>query len=524
MTLTRFYPSETRSSDVYNTGLPASFAVKLRTAADATAPEESLTLEQIQIDVTPDSNEAIVPGSFAAEYGGKHYFDRQGQLYYDIDRVTGAGIFAGTFDYSTGFATLTNWIGGAANSGLLKSLLTDVNYAPVDQVVFRIAVAPVKVGSLSIRAVPEDGGGQITASAASDGAILSAEMDGYIEYETGVVNIRFGAWVTAAGNEGEWWYSAGAVVNGQIFKPRHVFADTIFYNAVSQVNLPLSAEILGLNPVRLPSDGRVPIYAPGDVVVVLNDQETTGTYSNGTQLDLGRVRLAKVQVRDSGNNKILESAYNVNLDTGIIDWVDLAGISQPLTITDRIEDMAVISDVQITGELALSQPLSHDFPLIGTLVANAIIYGDLFARTSIPFDQKTWTDEWSDQLIGSDTVAQYNNSGFPIDTDNASTIQEDWVIIFTSATLFNVIGRNVGQIATGNTSSNTAPINPNTLAPYFTIPSEGWGSGWSAGNVLRFKTFACNVPAWLIEAISQGPETDPDYSFCLEFRGDIDTP
>jgi hypothetical protein len=259
-------------------------------------------------------------------------------------------------------------------------------------------------------------------------------------------------------------------------------------------------------------------------VVVLNDQTTTGTFTSLGTTDLGRVRLAKAIVRDYGGNPLDVAKYSINLDTGIITWGDLSGVSQPLTIVDRIEDMAVLTDVQITGQLALSQPLSHDFPLNGTLVANAVIWGTLYARTSIPFDQQTWTNVWSDTLIGSSVSAQYNNTSYPIQVDNLSAIQERWVIVFTSSTVFNVTGEHVGQIVTGgNTSTDTAPINPNTGLPYFTIPYQGWGSGWSSGNVLRFNTYAANAPAWVIQAIGQGEATDDDYTFCLEVRGDIDT-
>jgi hypothetical protein len=156
-------------------------------------------------------------------------------------------------------------------------------------------------------------------------------------------------------------------------------------------------------------------------------------------------------------------------------------------------------------------------------VSNAVINGTIYARTSVPFDQQTWTNVWTDSATGSTVAAQYNNSQFPIVVDNNSAIQERWALIFTSASLFNVIGEHVGQIVTGaNTNTNTAPINPNTLLPYFTIPSGGWGSGWSAGNVLRFNTYAANAPVWIIQSIGQGAATDPDFTFCIEARGDID--
>ncbi|MDO8940911.1 MAG: hypothetical protein Q7U98_17285 [Methylicorpusculum sp.] len=507
------------------TGIPAAFAVQYRTAAAGSSVEETLTLTSLELDLTPDYAETIVAGSTLFDFGGRTYIDRLGQVYYGVDRANGAATLAGTIDYTTGNVTLTNWVPGASPTVTLRALVTTMNFEPVQQAVFRTPAAPVKVQSFAVRAVPADGGGQITATSGPDGTIQTADIYGYIEYETGVVNLTFGQWVTAAGNEAEPWYDATAVFAGQIFKPRHVFADTIIFNAVSYTYLPLSATILGLDPVRLPADGRVPVYAPGDVLVILHDQTTTGTFTSGGTTNLGRVRLAKLQVRDAGGNPLDTNKYTANLDTGIITWGNLAGVSQPLTITDRIEDMAVCTDVQINGTLTLSQPITHVFPANETLVANAIIFGDLYARTSIPFDQQTWTNVWSDTVIGSSVAAQYNNTQYPIQVDNASCIQEKWALIFTSSTTLNVIGQNVGQILTGvSIAANIAPINPNTGQPYFTIYKDGFGAGWASGNVLRFNTFGANAPTWIIQAIAQGPATDDDFTFCLEFRGDIDTP
>lgn len=500
--------------------------VKYRQSAEFTSATEIQALTSITIDLTPGYAETIVQGSVRFSLGTRTYVDRMGQLYYNIDPATGAGTFGGTIDYSTGKASITAWSAGASNAVTLHSLLTTQNFTPVDQAVFRTPVAPIKVGVFSVRAVPVDGGGQISATSDNTGTIATADMDGHIDYETGVANIRFGAWITAAGHENDSWYNATAVrADGKIFKPRHVLADTIIFNAVAYTYLPLSSAILGLDPVRLPADGRVPIYAPGDVVVVLNDQTTIATVTSGSTTNVGRGRLAKLTVRDAAGQPLPVDKYSADLDTGIVTWGSMAGVSQPLTLVDRIEDMAVVTDVQINGTLSLSQALTHHFPVNGTLVSNAIIYGTLYARTSIPFDQQTWTNVWSDTVIGQSVAAQYNNTQYPIEVDNASCIQERWAIIFTSATAFNVIGEHVGQIVTGgSTTTVTAPINPNTNLPYFTIPAAGWGSGWAAGNVLRFNTYSANAPCWIIQAIGQGEASSTDYTFCLEWRGDIDTP
>jgi hypothetical protein len=512
------------SNKTATTTVPAAFTVTYRIVAAGSSASETFTLSQAELDLTPGYAETIVSGSALFNFSGRQYVDRNGQLYYNIDRQTGSGTLGGTIDYSSGNCVLTSWASGQSAAVGLLALVTTMNFSPVEFAVMRTPAAPVKVGVFQIRATKADGG-LITATANAQGHFLTADMDGFIEYETGVIRVRFGQLVTAAGNESQPWYDPTQVSGGQIFKPGYVLADTIFYNAVSYSYLPLSKDILGLDPVRLPADGRVPIYAPGDVVVVLNDQVTVGTYSNGNTTNLGRVRIAKLTVRDSANQPIAADKYDANLDTGVITWLNLSGVSQPLKITDRIEDMAVLNDVQITGQLGLSQPLTHAFPLNGTLVANAVIYGTLYARTSIPFDQQTWTNVWSDTLIGSSVAAQYNYVQYPIQVDNASCLQERWLVLFTSATLFNLIGEHVGQIVTGaSIGTNLAPINPNTGTPYFTLLAAGWGSGWASGNALRFNTYGANAPTWIIEAIAQGPATSTDYTFCLEVRGDIDTP
>jgi hypothetical protein len=81
--------------------------------------------------------------------------------------------------------------------------------------------------------------------------------------------VRFGTVVTAAGNESEPWFDAENVrQDGKIFRPEPVAASSLRYSAVAYSYLPLDADLLGIDPVRLPSDGRVPIFRPGGFAVV----------------------------------------------------------------------------------------------------------------------------------------------------------------------------------------------------------------------------------------------------------------
>jgi hypothetical protein len=73
-----------------------------------------------------------------------------------------------------------------------------------------------------------------------------------------------------------------------------------------------------------------------------------------------------------------------------------------------------------------------------------------------------------------------------------------------------------------STNAEISPLNPQTGAPYFTIPALGWGGGWSAGNVLRFNTAACGAPAWVVRTVLPGPATVASDSATIAFRADVD--
>jgi len=507
------------SMPVDDTGL---VKVRYRAAGTSNAVTDGFTASALALDLTPSFAENIVPGSINFTLGGKTYFDRLGSLYYDLNPVTGAATLAGSINYSTGAATLSAWVPTAANTIGLKSLLTSFDGTPVDEVTFRVPASPVRPSSLQVLATRLTGG-TINVTADNNGIITGTDVTGTIDYETGVVRVRFGAWVTAAGNESQIWYDANAVVSGQIFKPVPVYADTIKYNAVAYSYLPLDADIIGLDPVRLPQDGRVPIFRAGDFAVV-GHTGVVGpiTVSNGQVINCGRVRLSRVRVLNA-NNVVITSGYTTDLEAGTLTFTNVSGYAQPVTIEHRIEDMAQVSDVQISGRLTFTRQIGHDYP-VGSYISSALVAGDLRAYVSKLFDQATWNGTFADALSGSAATATYNDVLAPIAVTNAGAITERWAIQFSSATSFNVIGEHVGVIAGGNTATDTAPTNPATGKPYFTLAAIGWGSGWAAGNVLRFNTIGSLFPVWVVRTIQQGPETVTNDSFTLLIRGDVDRP
>lgn len=503
--------------------------VTYRNNNSAQAQNATLTAQSLRIDVTPGFAEAILEGSMRFTLGGSTYVDRQGLLYRDPDPATGAGIQAGTIDYSNGLAVLADWAAGQAAQPALQALATSFSAQSVDAVTFRTPGAPVAPGSLYISANTATGR-RIEATADGDGYFTTTDMDGRVNYQTGVVTVRFGRLVTAAGNEAQTWYDAEAVgEDGKIWRPLSVVADTIRFHCVVFSYLPLDADIIGLDPVRLPSDGRVPFLRKGNTVVVHSTRKAAFPMgvTAGQQLSTGRIRLAHAHVEDKDGKLLPQALYSVNLDSGVVTLaspLNLTGYAEPLYVVHRIEDMSLVSDVEISGVLRLTKPLSHAYDPADTYVSSALIIGDLWARYTGLFDQKSWTNVWSDYLIGDQSTAQYNDTDYPIQVTNRATLQERWAIIFNSPTNFVLVGEHVGQIAVGDVNTDLAPINPNNGQPYFRLDHRGWGAGWSSGNVVRFTTQAAAYPLWVIRTILQSVSAYESDKYELYGRGNINTP
>lgn len=504
-------------------------AVTVTAAADTVEgwlPEtDQVAAPALQIDLCPTTTHAIVPGSVAFTLGGANYYDdAAGNLYRNRSTSTGVGTLAGEINYNTGVATITAY--GAMGSTLLtlNSLLTrDGGFTP-ESFVFRTPGAPVRDGSLSVRATTPEGA-LLTAISANTGAVTDAGIEGHIDTQTGVVRLRFGELVPAEGNENEPWFSASAVQNGMIWRPQGVLPETALYNCVIFSFLPLDSELLGIEPIRLPLDGRVPIFKAGNVAVVHHtaDELLPDNLTAGQTVTLSRERLALCDLRDQQGTLVDESHYSLDLAAGTVTFatpLDLSAYEQPLVAAHRIEDMVLISEAQINGMIRTVGPLTHAYPAGQTQISTALIFGDLAARIVRAYTQKTWDNIWRDQRFGDDSTAKYNDLIYPIELTNKGSIAQRWAIVFTSATAFNVVSERMGVIASGTTASDVAPINPATGVPYFRIDYRGWGGGWATNNVLRFDTSAANAPMWIARTTMQGPVEEPTDDFIIQIRGD----
>ena len=508
-----------------------------------TAANDTLTVSTLQLPLPKDPGESLVAHSARFTVGGTTYVERYRSLYRALNPATGTGTLAGSLDYGNGVAVLTWWAGNVAPAQTLSTLMTQWQVNITDETSFRVAIAPVRTGSVSVIAVPLLAGAPaINVTADTLGVFYQAGVcDGTVDYQSGVARIRWGGWVKDADltpeEKQEVWYDENAVIEidgvDQIFKPRPVYADTVKYNAVGYSYLPLSADIIGLDPVRLPSDGRVPCLQKGDVVLITHStSHTVNTPQAGGTVDTELLGVARARVYDSLGAAVPSSRYSLAQDTGIVTWanpLDLEGYAGPYAVKAWIEDAALVTDVDLSGLVTLNLPLTHDYP-IGALVSSALMHGDLYASVGVMFAQQAWTSVWSDERIGNPILAQYNDLLYPVQLTNAASWRERWCLLFTSSTSFRVIGEALGDITNDlggagyhDIDHDLAPINPLTNTPYFTLDQRGWGSGWVSGNVLRINlTAPANFPFWLAMSVQPSQPTEGQDQFRLLLRGGID--
>lgn len=501
----RWKQDGTTALEAYDTSTDITFAYTVSADPD-TARTKTIPIPGLKIALIPGSPRPIIPGSVLFSFAGKLYRDRAGSIITDWSPVTDAGTNAGSIDYSTGIVELNEW---AASQNLttpatILSCLTWRGERTSYYSKFRTAGAPLRQASLILNAITESGE-QVSVQAATDGSLThSAITTGSVDTETGIVTI-------------EW--------------AEPIFPTSLKYSAVAFKYLPLDPELLGLDPTRLPSDGRVPIFLPGDVGVFSHTIETeVASPTAGGTLTFTRDHQAEVWVKGANGLTLDLASYTVDREAGVLTWADplnlvdeqSQAVTTPLTVYDRVEDMVLITDVQVSGLVGFNAQLSQDYPAGEATLSSAVLHGDLRARVYNLFHQASWTGTWSDDRIGNDTTAKYNEIAYPIEITNQGSIQERWLIRFTSSTSFEVVGETVGVVGTGNISADVAIANPATGAPYFTIRADGWGAGWNAGNCLRFNSDGAQAPFWIARTILSGPATATEDSFATQNRGDAD--
>lgn len=509
--------------DVAATGAAsASFS----TAASAASPLTG-TMDNIRLKTPITSGYSLAGASFGV--GADRYVSKaNGEIQRNPSATTGIGSTVGAMVPATGEITLAAWPAGAScDVSNWRAMAgapvngADTPYSTYTST-FRIATAPIRPGSFSVQGQLQDGTA-FNYTADTDGFINQAYIKGAINYQTGVVQL-VGVTATAGGVAEKVDLSFLGIAGVASEYLALIRQETLRYNAVAFTYLPLNADLLGIDAVRLPSDGRVPIFRAGGLAVLGEAKTTAPTnVSNGQTIDCVQVRLSRVRVLGS-NNQAIAAGYTEDLEAGTVTFTDVTGYAQPVRVEYTWEDMGLVSDVQIDGSVTFTRRLTHNYSTAARL-SSCLRTGDLKSRVSLVFDQATWNGtEFIDSVSGAVAPGTYNSASFPITVTNVGAITERWGLLFRTTGTVDVIGEHIGNVGNFPIANTIAPVNPITGQPYFSINPAGWGVGWANGNGVRINTVGAMYPVWMVRTVQQGPEAAADYSFLSVVRGDVDNP
>lgn len=511
-----------------------SISVKYRDSSGVNQSSTIAVADKLRLDLSSGYDEQILTGSARFRVGADTFLDRDGQLYRNVNPSNNSGLASGSIQYGTGKVEIESWTPNGDNTVSLDSLTTTTDLPPMNQISFRTPVIPIRPQSLTV-VVASLEHGQLTLTTDENGVIETSLAHGKINHDTGFVDIYFydKTEITEA-NRAEItakdWYDARMeyeeLGRTYINVPVWIDGSSVRYNAIAYTYIPLDSEILGLSATRLPLDGRVPIFRVGDIGIVSSSKaQELPSHVAGQTYDLNDQRISWCELEDSQGTKVPFDMYVVDYDYGKVtlngDFV-MGALVAPLNAKYRYQDMGLIRDVQISGQLTFTKPLTHNYAAADTIVGSALVVGDMQSRYTRKFVQQSWNNAWANEATGSGISANYNDALYPITVTNKGAIQERWALIFTDATNFRCVGEYSGQIGTGSVNIDFAPINPVTGLPYFTVKKEGWGAGWVNGNVLRFNTVAANFPVWVIRTVKQSEPTIISDDFQIMLRGDID--
>lgn len=534
------------------------------------------TITTLGVDFKVPPNENILPSSFRAETAFGRLTSLNGKVVLASEAANPlAPALAVLTPLSSKFEMLEWSVASPTNTFKITALASRVSQLPIDSLAFRLPVAPIKAESVQILATltAESGGDVLNLRFNKQGIIDTPLAQGFIDYQTGLVTLRFVKKVdltgtdkgsklasgtsggsSSSGNDGaysratqysynrtyEYW---GVEHKGDLYKgtPTHVeiggtrifgyepllaLAETLRYNAVGYSYLPLDKDILGVDTVKLPPSGKVPAYRKGDLILIKSEQEKVLTdLSLGTPHPIGKSRLSLIELVDALGIKIPFSQYDIDLDAGTVTLLPTfvaSNYQAPITAKYRYQDMAVAQEVSISGDIKLTKQLTHDFDPANSLVSSALMMGTMQARVHGLFTQGVWRNKFLDVLEGDDSLFKYDTALAPIEVTNESSYEEDWALVMKTSTSFDLIGKNVGKIASGTTNEDFAPLNPSTGKPLMVLRAIGFSDGAVSGNVLRFKTTSCNYPVWVVRTVLQSEPTSESHEFSLEFKGNRD--
>lgn len=180
----------------------------------------------------------------------------------------------------------------------------------------------------------------------------------------------------------------------------------------------------------------------------------------------------------SGNDQIFQDG----------DTIRLTDMATPDAGTGNEEFLTIDGAPSVSGldvTLTVDEVIANNFLTANDArVSTVIAVGDV--ECSI--------DTFVDTAAGS---GAYDDTTYPITTDNIGTVEDAVTVTFTDATSYTVTGTAGIAYGSGTTSGDFAPNNADFTKPYFTLLAAGFSGTWAAGDTITFNIHPASYSYWM---------------------------
>ena len=126
-----------------------------------------------------------------------------------------------------------------------------------------------------------------------------------------------------------------------------------------------------------------------------------------------------------------------------------------------------------------------------------------------------------DDAVPTTASGTFDDTTYPIVTDNIGTTEDSITLTFTSPTVFGVVSDVFGTLAVGSIDSTYNYTNPNfSGSTHFSIPSTVWGGTWDTGETVTFDLHPAAMAIWRKRVVPAGSDSLSGNKTVLVFGGE----
>lgn len=233
--------------------------------------------------------------------------------------------------------------------------------------------------------------------------------------------------------------------------------------------------------------------SPDWVVMFLGDADDTQADIDGSERLYGYAYVSSAIT--AGASTITVTVSDSSIAEEIFqdgDLLRLFDMATPSSSSGNEEFLTVsgtptVSDTTVT--ITVSEEIENDYAvfdgdeLSGAMVVSYPDIGDVECST--------------ENFTVTSSAGEYDDSTYPVVTDNLGTVEDSVTLTFTDATNYTVTGSSGISYGSGTTTADFAPTNSENSKPYFTIEYDGFSGTFVAGDTITFDIHPADVQFWL---------------------------